>query len=179
MHFIFILAATIKHEWSKLQENYRKCLKKRELKTRSGAGSSKLPTCNFYNELHFLSDSLANKPSESNITSLDMSFDKNTCVEEESEIAETPEAFQSSASKRTAKKKEEAQPSLLDAAILQTLNTVNQRNKDKDTKKDEEKDADTLFCLSLVNTLKSLSAKKNALAKLKIQEVLFTIQFDD
>ena len=53
--------------WSNLKENYRKCLKKKEQRTRSGAGSSKLPTSNYFTELSFLTDTLKNKPTNSNL----------------------------------------------------------------------------------------------------------------
>ena len=72
-HYSLVSADTIKDVWNKLREIYRKCMKKREQKTRSGAGHGRLPSCNFFNELQFLSDSLKNKPSESNIA---RNFDK-------------------------------------------------------------------------------------------------------
>jgi len=58
---------TIKRKWAKLRQNYRKCLQRRELKTRSGAGLSKLPTCKSFEQLHFLKDILMDKPSYGNI----------------------------------------------------------------------------------------------------------------
>ncbi len=41
----------------------------------------------------------------------------------------------------------------------------------------DEQDDSKLFCLSLVSTLKRLSARKRQLAKLKIQNVLYEIEF--
>jgi len=64
---IDIPVESLKFQWGKIKENYRKCLKKREIKQRSGAGSDKLPLCSFFTELSFLNDSLLNKRSESNI----------------------------------------------------------------------------------------------------------------
>ena len=40
-------------------------------------------------------------------------------------------------------------------------------------------DPDDLFCRSLVATLKRLSQKKNQMAKLKIQQLLFDIEYDE
>lgn len=47
---------------------YRKCKKRRDLATRSGAGYKRLPECVYFNELSFLSDTVASKQSESNFT---------------------------------------------------------------------------------------------------------------
>ena len=55
---------------------------------------------------------------------------------------------------------------------------LNQAPEQSQPRPQEEED-DRLFCLSLVKTLKNLNGKKNALAKLKIQQVLFDIQFED
>ena len=64
----FIVADVLKKEWGKLRENYRKTLTKREKATRSGAGNKKpLPTCNYFTELSFLSDSMSNRSCTSNI----------------------------------------------------------------------------------------------------------------
>jgi hypothetical protein len=43
----------------------------------------------------------------------------------------------------------------------------------------ETTDADTLFCKSLIPTLKGLPAKKNRQAKLKIQQVLYDLEFGE
>ena len=44
---------------------------------------------------------------------------------------------------------------------------------------EQEESADSLFCRSLILILESLSAKKNRYAKIKIQELLYEIEFDD
>ena len=44
--------------------------------------------------------------------------------------------------------------------------------------KQEEVDDNRLFCLSLVETLKGLDPRKNVLARIKIQQVLFDVKFD-
>ncbi|XP_057292354.1 uncharacterized protein LOC130615750 [Hydractinia symbiolongicarpus] len=45
--------------------------------------------------------------------------------------------------------------------------------------REEKNDADHLFCMSLIPVLKSLPAVKNRQARLKIQEVLFKIEFGE
>jgi hypothetical protein len=44
---------------------------------------------------------------------------------------------------------------------------------------DSSKDPDTLFCLSLVEGLRNLNARKKAFAKMELQRVLFEVEFDD
>ena len=43
----------------------------------------------------------------------------------------------------------------------------------------EKDDPDLLFCLSIVDTLKRLDGRKKSLAKMKIQEVLFALEFEE
>ena len=40
-------------------------------------------------------------------------------------------------------------------------------------------DADTLFCKSLITTIQNLPPRKNRQAKIKLQQVLYEIKFDD
>ena len=49
----------------------------------------------------------------------------------------------------------------------------------KEPTPEQEKDAEDLFCLSIVPTLKRLPPKKRQLAKLKIQQLLFDLEFGD
>ncbi len=43
----------------------------------------------------------------------------------------------------------------------------------------EKDDPDLLFCLSLVDTVKRLDGRKKSLAKMKIQQVLFELEFEE
>ena len=61
---IFYLEATLQKLFNKLRDNYRRCIRKREQATRSGAGQKKLPTCDFFAELSFLHDVVSGKPTE-------------------------------------------------------------------------------------------------------------------
>ena len=170
-----------------MRENYRKCLKKRQLKTRSGSGSSqKLPTCHFFKELQFLTDTLRNKPSESNIAisakPVNKSVDKeNIPLQKEnapSQINNDEVVLRPRVAKRKVEEKfaqPQEQPRLLDVAIIETLKS----SKKTEDEPNEKKDSNLLFCLSLVDTLKSLSSRDNALVKLKIQQILFEVQHGD
>ena len=43
----------------------------------------------------------------------------------------------------------------------------------------ENDDPGVLFCLSLVDTVKRLDSRKKSMAKMKIQKLLFEIEFDE
>ena len=179
IYFTFISADDIQKLWTNLWENFRKCIKKREQRTRSGAGSSKLPTCNYFTELSFLTDTLKNKPTDSNLDRAIRFGKENTTPrsEESSDVDFTP--------KRTMKRNrdvnratnntQQQQPSMLDLAIVETLKS----SKKEVSEEPKEKDCNVLFCLSLVDTLKALSPRENSLAELKIQQVLFEIEHGD
>ena len=144
-----------------MRENYRKCLKKRELKSRSGAGSTKLPVCNFFTELQFLTDTLKNKPSDSNlVVSRPETTKENT--EDPIEVDFTPKKSVPKRKRDEKQEQQQQQPCLLDVAIIDTLKSSRKKEEP------EEKDGNLLFCLSLVDTLRSLSSRDNALLKLKI-----------
>ena len=63
---------------------------------------------------------------------------------------------------------------------LQCLGTDNELSTEESVSvQEQEESADSLFCHSLIPILESLSAKKNRYAKIKIQELLYEIEFDD
>ena len=43
-----ILENVLVEEFDRLKDNYRRCIRKREQATRSGAGQKKPPTCDFF-----------------------------------------------------------------------------------------------------------------------------------
>ena len=57
------------------------------------------------------------------------------------------------------------------------MDSIREREREKVEKKQD--DPDDLFCRSLVATLKRLPQKKNQLAKLKMQQLLFDIEYED
>ena len=73
---------------------------------------------------------------------------------------------------------------LLDASVMESIksnisssNMNGSVNNHEGTSHNHQRnDSNHLFCLSLVDTMKSLSPRDNALARMKIQQVLFEIQ---
>ena len=75
-HFTFLLILLfyfleefLKKCWKNLRDNFSKCLKSRERKTRSGAEASTLPKCKLFTQMLFLKDSILNRPTASNVIS--------------------------------------------------------------------------------------------------------------
>lgn len=68
----FFLETFLKKTWKNLRDGLSKCVKKRELLTRSGTGTSKLPICKLYKQLLFLKDSVSNRKSDSNLKFTDL-----------------------------------------------------------------------------------------------------------
>ena len=53
-----------------LKDNLKKCFDKRRQMSKSGAAASALPTCKYFEQMWFLHDKTANRPTDSNITPL-------------------------------------------------------------------------------------------------------------
>ena len=160
-------------------------MKKRTARNKSGSGNSgKAPTCNFFNKLSFLSDTMVNKESDSNLMN-SSAISSVPNAEEGSDVNIQKEICSPTSSSKISKKRkneETSQMNLLDAAIIQTLNNVQKQTepvKSKQVDKVKDKDSDKLFCMSLVDTLKNLTPQKNAMARIKIQQVLYEVMFEN
>lgn len=182
----------LKKEWGKLKDNYRKTLSKRDKATRSGAGNKKLPTCNFFAELSFLHDSVSNRLCTTNIPSAllsptpspSLSVVVDDEISDDSSFASPPYKYMSSSGSESrsahteSKKRRPSNNDETDMLLIQTLDK-HLSSVPPNQLSIAEEDDDRLFSLSLVKTLKGLDAKKKGLAKIKIQQVLFDIQFQD
>ena len=58
-----------------MRDNLSKCLEKKDLLCRSGAGATELPQCKFCKELQFLKDVLSNRATHSNVSTPQPSID--------------------------------------------------------------------------------------------------------
>ena len=75
----------LKQQWKGLRDNYRRCIKKRQLKQRPGAGLLKLPASRSFEQLQFLHDTVSNEESDGNI---DIEFAQRASPKPESKIVE-------------------------------------------------------------------------------------------
>ena len=62
-----VLVEYLNQQWKNVKENYKRCLDKRNRMTRSGAANHTLPTCRYYEQLHFLNDKVSSQETTSNI----------------------------------------------------------------------------------------------------------------
>ena len=148
-----------------------KCLKKNELATRSGAGSSKVAYCKCYAQLMFLHDTISNRPTDSNLTSIvtDPTPEVILPSSSRSPSLSSPRSTLSSPPQSKKNKVDNVEMALIDAlkgAPPQPTPTV-------------QEDSDLLFCKSIVPQLRKMEAKKNRMAKIEIQQVLLKYEFDN
>lgn len=70
----------------------------------------------------------------------------------------------------------------IDCVLLKTLSEMKETSNETQNMQQnttEDVDADFMFCKSLIPILKKLPAKKNGLAKIKIQALLYEIEFEE
>ena len=183
----FFIVTYLKNQWKGLRDGYRCCLQKREKSSRSGAGASKLSRCKFFDQLGFLRDTLLNKDTDTNLPisdNLETSESENK-IEDGGTVAEETETVQTKKAKvvqsNQSQLRKPKQNMSIDNLLMQQLQDVNtQVNEIKhNSPKDHGDDPDYLFCSSLVSRLKSLPQKKNRLARMKIEQLLFEIEYGD
>ena len=175
-HFTFLLILLfyfleefLKKCWKNLRDNFSKCLKSRERKTRSGAEASTLPKCKLFTQMLFLKDSILNRPTASNVISNSQSVSVEvSSIPQSNPSSSPPSSTRNESVKRggtanvinESKRSKLSKPSLdtTDQALLELL-----RKEDKDNM--EIPDADVSFANSIVPILQSLPAKKTDLQK--------------
>ena len=80
------------------------------------------------------------------------------------------------------KHKQKDVDSLADEELATPLKTITQTIElliSKELRGESEDDADTLFCRSIIPTLRNLTPRKNKLAKIKIQQFLFELESEE
>ena len=126
--------------------------------SRSGAASCDLPKCQYFDQMAFLHEKSANKPTESNLSdSLGNSF----FVE---------------VTKQTPKPVRKRQRETQETALTQSLEDCDKLLK---TAMVEENDEDSLYCRSLIPIMRELPKRQKRLAKIKISQLLFDLQYED
>ena len=172
----------------------KRCLDRRKKETRSGSAACKTSTCKYFENLIFLQDKIANRDTVSNIK-LDLGPSANSLLTEEhltfsEEIEVTPPLNKRKAldditdessynNKRPVSRSRRAGDQV-DTMLIKALKDLDKPSTEELPKsKDAESDSDTLFCQSLISTLKSLGPKENMKAKMQIQQLLFTLKFPD
>ena len=176
-----------------MRDSYKRAMEKRVEQTRSGAGSLKLATCRHFNLLSFLHSTVTSQGTDSNV---DISLCENqNDIESSNEISEDSQITTNSRStidmsnatetcqaKNKSKRKSE---DTIDVQLRESLNNVNDavkaitQNQNFVNETNNDTDSDMLFCRSLVDSLRGLTPRKNKIARMKIQKVLFEVEFED
>ena len=181
----FVVVEDLKMIWKNFKENLSKCIKKRDLMTRSGGAASSLPECKLFHQLQFLRDKVTNRPTVSNLPQ---------------ESAPTQEILGKSLASPVSPVPFAPSP----ASSLESMSTIPGKRKRKATtlpqrklliSDDEHPDkllyealkgdnrmeviADQSFPNSIVPILRNLPPRKNRQAKIEIQQLLLKYEFDD
>lgn len=175
-----------------LKDNLKKCLDKRQQMTKSGAPASSLPQCKYFEQMRFLHEKTANKPTDSNIT-----VDITPMSVESAEIDKWgPSNSDTSASKTSKRKASDellippvssrhaskiTRQDAIDMAILNQLEKTD-RKIDEATSNENRLDYSdevSLYCQSLIPIIRGLPPKKKRKAMIQISQQLFEIEFNE
>lgn len=80
------ISEELKQQWKGIRGNYRRCIQKPQLKQRSGARSSQLRVCRYYEQLRFLHDTISSDETDGNF---DIEFSQRASPNVESKVIES------------------------------------------------------------------------------------------
>ena len=142
--------------------------------------------CKHYDILNFLQESVSTSAGESNIDftqqnnidSLGLNEDPDDATPVGSIGTTRVQPYRKSITSRK-KNTEDAGYSVDKIVSAVCSKMIGNEKEGNRTEKEALEDADTLFCKSLISTLQNLPPRKNRQAKIKLQQVLYEIEFDD
>lgn len=204
-YLIVLTVEFLKTQLKYLKDNLKKCLDRRSKATKSGSAASKLATCKYFDQLSFLHSKVSNKPTESNLTpvievedtpSVQVNPSASTvtqsvpCPKNPTMMSTLAKDTSSSVSGKnkaeseiipyTPAKRSKSRAEMayaVDTLLVKTLQDMQDPSSKSTTAHDN--DEDMLFCQSLVPLLKKMPARQNRLAKIKINQLLFDMEFND
>ena len=171
---ISILLEFLQKQLKYLKDNLKKCLDRRSKLMKSGAPASSLPKCNYFEVVRFLHDKTANKPTESNLC---LPNDTSHISEKQNNAITITELSAENRSGKRKNRNPETTQKVTDAELLYQLKKVNAQL--EEGQRESEDCEDALHCKSLVPIMKALPLKKKRLAKIKISQLLFDLEFDE
>ena len=181
---LFTLVEFLKQEFKKLKENLKKCLDRRGKATKSGAASSILSKCRYFDQLSFLHDKASNKPTESNIViacgegSDTSSLPSPSSCESEVQPSVGVHKRKFSADLSSGGKNAKSRRELADNVFSMLVKILQDMKHDSYPQVHLDEDEDPLYCRSLIPFLRKLPLKKKRLAKFRINELLYKMEFD-
>ena len=176
VYLLSVLVKELKFKWKGLRDNYRRCIQNRESKQKSGAASSKLPICRYFEQLGFMRDAVTTNESDPN-TDIEFVQPNKPEGDEEKVQPETPTPVKKQKIEpyRKTKTKQVKEETFTDLMIKQTVSDIGKVTVQISKQDDDDTDTKSYFCKSLIGRLKSLPVKKIRLARRKIEDVLYDI----
>lgn len=186
-----------------MKDSLKKCLDKRNTMTRSGAPAASLPTCKYFEVMRFLYEKSSNKQTESNISedfateSLSPSSDNHASIVSEkqssaistspsSSVTLSPKNQRSTTPIVNQKKKDPLKrrhssisDNTNDDVFLQHMKEMDEKIVHAMEKESEKSDEATVFCDSIKPVLQGFNKKQLRLAKIKINQLLFDMEFSE
>ena len=159
-----------------MRDAYTRCVQKRKALTRSGSKASRLPSCNFYSQLAFLSH--ASECSTPTIIDTNITLDDNTSNDSsnQNDVNELPSQQSVKSLRKGSVYRDHKKTKINDEIDQQFLAELKNCNENL-AKNDEPEDSDALFCKSLVKQMAELTPEQNMLVRIKMQQSLFEIKF--
>ena len=186
----FFIVNKLKKDWKQIRDGYTRCKKERTKRTKSGSKGGRLPTCNYYELLGFLSDPTDELLSQATSNLPDDQMSLATSLESEIEtLTETAPILSGSITTPSSTdprkpfiSRKRSHPSSresneVDKLFISTLQDVNNQIKEVNQEAKQD-DSNSYFCKSLITTMEELTPEQNMLARIKIQQVLFEIKFN-
>ena len=173
----------LQRQLKNLKDSLKKCLDKRQRMTRSGAAASSLPKCKYFEQMKFLYEKTANKPTDSNLAPISAE-QVTTCVDD---IPSTPIQSTGNATQRkgdemllppsSSRHGFKTRQDVIDTAILKQLEMTDKQINESFSK-EESNDETSLYCKILNSIINALPLKKRRLATIKISQLLSDIEFE-
>ena len=151
--------------------------------TRSGAAAATLPKCKFFDQMAFLHEKSANKPTESNLSLIEAGIvvpadePQFSMPSPSGSVASSCSATTSSLKKRkSTPQAKKARGDMSEADLNKSLVDCDELLKKSMS---EDVDEDSLYCRSLIPIMRELPKRKKRLAKIKISQLLFDLEYSE
>lgn len=182
--FFFSLVLYLQKIFKNLKDSLKKCLDKRKALSRSGAAASTLPTCKYFEVMRFLHDKTSNLETQSNVELeiqpiSNSSFDLSSTLQSPQDVQSSSSCSTISDDIRCPKRKRASTNEHIDPFLEQIKSMDDKMMKCMEKDVDSEKDEATLFCNSLIPVLRDMEKRQLRMAKLKIQQLLYDLQYAD
>ncbi|XP_071942983.1 uncharacterized protein [Antedon mediterranea] len=162
----------LQRQLKNLKDTLKKCLNKRNSMIRSGAAATSLPQCKYFEQMRFLHEKTANKPTVSNCQATSSGTTTRHASNEEnidpcvSTIPQVPI-------------KRKKQHDELDTMIINQLETTSEAINSLISGSNQQEDEVALYFRSLIPIVSAFDCRRQRLAMVKISQLLFDIEFEE